>query len=121
MRCSAAASCAPPARAPSRTRHQPRSFVTGLIAARRFVVSGKVQGVFFRASTARMAEKLNLRGFARNLPDGRVEVLAVGEVTALESLSEWLQRGPARASVTAVVGQHEDAGTHQHITDFRTE
>ena len=42
------------------------------------MVSGKVQGVFFRASTARQAEQLQLRGWAKNLPDGRVEVLALG-------------------------------------------
>uniref|UniRef100_A0A8J8AZH5 Acylphosphatase n=1 Tax=Coralloluteibacterium stylophorae TaxID=1776034 RepID=A0A8J8AZH5_9GAMM len=51
--------------------------------AARFFVSGYVQGVFFRASTRDEAERLELRGYARNLEDGRVEVLAIGEAAAL--------------------------------------
>lgn len=65
-------------------------------------VSGKVQGVWFRASTKTQAEKLNLNGFARNLPDGRVEVVAYGEKTAIEHLQSWLKQGPKLAKVTLV-------------------
>jgi acylphosphatase len=94
--------------------------VTAVVAARRFVVSGKVQGVFFRASTVRIAEQLKLRGFVRNLPDGRVEVLALGDNAALEALARWLRDGPPRANVTAVTGQEEDVGRYADLVDFRT-
>jgi acylphosphatase len=65
----------------------------------RFLVGGKVQGVFFRASTRERAQALKLRGFARNLPDGRVEVLAIGEDDAVEELAQWLHYGPSQAQV----------------------
>lgn len=68
----------------------------------RFIVGGKVQGVFFRASTAREAARLGLRGHAINLADGRVEVLAVGPAPAIAELGRWLQRGPPAARVTGV-------------------
>jgi acylphosphatase len=68
----------------------------------RFFVSGRVQGVFFRASTRSQAEKLGLRGWAVNLPDGRVEVLVVGADEAVQQLGEWLHEGPATAKVLAV-------------------
>lgn len=70
--------------------------------ALRFIVAGKVQGVFFRASTAREAARLGLRGHAINLADGRVEVLAVGPAPAVAELGRWLQRGPPAARVTRV-------------------
>ena len=72
------------------------------MAAARFLVSGKVQGVWFRASTREVAERLGLRGYARNLADGRVEVLASGEPTAIEALASWLRHGPALARVDAL-------------------
>lgn len=90
------------------------------LAARRFVVTGKVQGVFFRASTVRVAEKLGLRGFARNLPDGRVEVVALGDASSLGKLAAWLRQGPALARVTDVTGQDEDVTRYADVMDFRT-
>ncbi len=66
---------------------------------RRFLVEGRVQGVFFRASTANEAERLGLTGHAINLPDGRVEVIAWGEDPALDALAAWLSEGPAQARV----------------------
>ena len=62
-------------------------------------VSGKVQGVWFRASTQTEAEKLGLTGWAKNLPDGRVEVMACGEKAQVLALREWLKKGPPRAQV----------------------
>lgn len=62
-------------------------------------VAGKVQGVWFRASTQTKAQELKLKGWVRNLPDGRVEVLACGEEQLLESLYQWLQHGPELAKV----------------------
>lgn len=72
------------------------------MSAARFLVSGKVQGVWFRASAREQALRLHLEGFARNLPDGSVEVVAVGGDQALESLEAWLWRGPPLAGVTDV-------------------
>jgi acylphosphatase len=72
------------------------------IIARRCYVSGRVQGVFFRASTRERAQQLGCRGYARNLADGRVEVLAVGEPSAVDALTEWLWRGPPAAHVQNV-------------------
>lgn len=90
------------------------------LAARRFLVSGKVQGVFFRASTARVAEELGLRGYARNLPDGRVEVLALGSDRALQALAAWLGQGPPLARVMDVIEQTQDPEHHASLQDFRT-
>ncbi|MEQ1802175.1 MAG: acylphosphatase [Gammaproteobacteria bacterium] len=94
--------------------------MTAGLAARRFFVSGQVQGVFFRASTAQVAEQLGLRGYARNLPDGRVEVLAVGDPSSLEALARWLAEGPPRARVTGVVGQEQAVASFAGLKDFRT-
>ena len=69
---------------------------------RRFLVRGKVQGVYFRHSARLEAKRLNLRGLARNLPDGSVEVLARGSRDAVDALRQWLHRGPARAKVDTV-------------------
>jgi len=69
---------------------------------RRCLVSGRVQGVFFRASTRDRAEALGLSGHARNLPDGRVEVLACGSPAALDELEAWLWDGPSQARVDSV-------------------
>ena len=70
--------------------------------AARFFVSGRVQGVFFRASTCEQARELGLAGYARNLPDGRVEVLAGGDDAALDALERWLWVGPDSAEVELV-------------------
>jgi acylphosphatase len=63
-------------------------------------ISGKVQGVWFRANTKKEADKLGLKGWVRNLADGRVEVMASGSKDKIEQLLAWLQRGPERAQVT---------------------
>ena len=72
------------------------------IIARRCYVSGRVQGVFYRASTRERAQQLGCRGYARNLSDGRVEVLAIGELPAVHALIDWLWRGPPAAQVQDV-------------------
>ena len=69
---------------------------------RRFLVMGKVQGVFFRQSARLEANRLMLKGLARNLPDGSVEVVARGSAAAVEALHQWLRRGPAQARVEEV-------------------
>jgi acylphosphatase len=73
------------------------------MAAARFLVSGRVQGVFYRASTREQALGLGLSGHARNLADGRVEVVAFGSGEALDALERWLRIGPPAARVEAVV------------------
>lgn len=66
------------------------------------LVSGRVQGVFFRASAQAEADRLGVTGWARNRSDGRVEVLACGERAALERFREWLGEGPSQARVDDV-------------------
>jgi acylphosphatase len=68
----------------------------------RFIVSGRVQGVCYRASTREQALRLGLAGHAKNRPDGCVEVLACGAVDALDALECWLRQGPPAARVEAV-------------------
>ena len=70
--------------------------------ARRCLVAGRVQGVFYRASTRQRAQELGVTGYARNLADGRVEVLACGEAAAVQALCDWLWRGPPASHVTSV-------------------
>jgi acylphosphatase len=69
---------------------------------RRYLVIGKVQGVFFRHSARLEAERLQIRGLARNLADGSVEVLAQGGFPAVQALHAWLKRGPVQARVDGV-------------------
>ncbi|HEX5488334.1 MAG TPA: acylphosphatase [Rhodanobacteraceae bacterium] len=72
------------------------------MACARFLVTGRVQGVFFRASTREQALRLGLTGSARNLADGSVEVIASGDDAALAELERWLQQGPPSARVERV-------------------
>jgi len=79
-------------------------------AAARFCVSGKVQGVCFRAGTRGEARRLGLRGHARNLPDGSVEVLAAGDSALIDQLAAWLRHGPPHARVDRVARSPADPG-----------
>lgn len=85
---------------------------------RRCRVTGRVQGVFFRASTREQARHLGLTGYARNLPDGSVEVLACGETKALQALQDWLWQGPPLAQVSQV--ECEDVEPDSVPDDFTT-
>lgn len=69
---------------------------------RRVVVSGRVQGVWFRDSCRKRAELEGLAGWVRNLPDGRVEASFEGEVTAVDALVDWCREGPRLAQVSDV-------------------
>ena len=83
---------------------------------RRVLVSGLVQGVFFRDTCRRVAEQAGVAGWVRNLPDGRVEAVFEGEAAAVEQLVAWTRRGPARARVDRVsVGDEPVEG----LTGFR--
>lgn len=70
--------------------------------ARRCLVAGRVQGVFYRASTRQRAIELGVTGHARNLADGRVEVLACGDSVAVAALCDWLWQGPPSSQVISV-------------------
>lgn len=66
------------------------------------LISGRVQGVFFRQSTQNLARRLGLSGWVRNLPDGRVEAKVWGSAEAVNELARWCHTGPANAFVTDV-------------------
>ena|SRR5690349_9858155 len=78
-------------------------FVNETRSAKRYFVSGMVQGVGFRFYTQRIAEKLRVSGFVRNLRDGRVEVLAMGTAEQHNQLRRQLERGPLGSDVTEVL------------------
>ncbi|MBD3161718.1 MAG: acylphosphatase [Candidatus Eisenbacteria bacterium] len=75
----------------------------------RAIVRGRVQGVYFRATTAEEARRLGLAGYARNLPDGSVEVVARGAEEALRDLVAFLHRGPIPARVSGVEVDWDDS------------
>ncbi len=83
----------------------------------RCLVGGRVQGVFFRAAAREQAMRLGVTGYARNLPDGRVEVLACGEPHAVAQLRDWLRTGPPQASVTGIACEPLD---YRPMTGFAT-
>ncbi|HET6913299.1 MAG TPA: acylphosphatase [Rhodanobacteraceae bacterium] len=87
------------------------------MACARFIVRGRVQGVFFRASTREQALKLGVSGYAKNLADGNVEVLASGSPEALDSLQKWLHMGPPSARVENVT---REAMPDQAMQGFTT-
>ena len=84
---------------------------------RKFLVAGRVQGVFFRARCKDEADRLGVKGYARNLRDGRVEVVAEGSEDAVEALARWCQVGPPRALVSKVDIMTE---APEGLTNFRT-
>jgi acylphosphatase len=69
---------------------------------KRGIVSGKVQGVFFRQGTQQQARAVGVKGWVRNLPNGDVECLLCGEAEIVEKLCVWLHQGPPAAKVTQV-------------------
>lgn len=70
-------------------------------------ISGRVQGVFYRQTTVRIARQLGLKGWVRNLPDGRVEAIAEGPQDAIASFLALCQKGPPDAQVTHLETQYE--------------
>ena len=90
-------------------------FVSEPKQARRYFVSGNVQGVGFRYFAHRAAERFHLGGYTKNLPDGRVEVYAIGTAEHLVKLRSVLERGPWGASVSDVT--EEDAEIDPNYAD----
>ena len=84
---------------------------------RRYLISGRVQGVFYRKSTLEQARSMGLSGWAKNLDDGRVEILACGEECDLQTLEKWLWQGPRHAEVSAVHSEAADA--QPQLGDFQ--
>lgn len=80
-------------------------------------ISGRVQGVFFRGSAQTEARRLGLRGWVRNLEDGRVELVAEGPAAEVRSLAAWCRRGPPGAFVTGIE-EHSEEPTGES-RDFR--
>jgi acylphosphatase len=76
---------------------------------KRVIVSGRVQGVFFRDTCRRIAGQQGVSGWVRNLPDGRVEAVFEGDPESVERMVRWARRGPSHARVTAVAVQDEPA------------
>jgi acylphosphatase len=88
--------------------------------ARRCLVSGRVQGVYYRASAQQRARAAGIAGHARNLEDGRVEVLAYGEERRVCEFIEWLWVGPSAAKVTHVLVEIVEIHPARLPQDFRT-
>jgi acylphosphatase len=91
-----------------------------VVVCKKCLVGGRVQGVFYRASTAHRARELGVRGYAKNLADGRVEVLAVGEPDAVNALVEWLWTGSSASKVTSVDTSDVTLKPGQFPTSFTT-
>jgi acylphosphatase len=87
------------------------------VVRRRFIVSGKVQGVYFRDAAKSQAEMLGIKGWAKNLADGRVEIVAEGDATAVERLARWAREGSIHARVTNVESTTE---VPEGLAAFRT-
>ena len=87
------------------------------LASLQATVSGRVHGVFFRAFVESRALELNLTGYVRNLPDGRVEALACGPKSLVDDFCAWLSQGPLHAEVSNVTCQPFDAVPPREFTE----
>jgi acylphosphatase len=85
------------------------------VVRRRVLVSGRVQGVFYRDTCRRVARRHGVAGWVRNLPDGRVEAAFEGLPAAVAALVRWCEEGPAQATVTRVETHEEPP---ESLTDF---
>jgi acylphosphatase len=91
------------------------------LVCRKYLIAGRVQGVYYRATAARHARELQIRGHAKNLPDGRVEVLALGPESVLEELVKRLWTGSSASKVTSVeVSELADVAAEDVPADFIT-
>lgn len=81
-----------------------------------FIISGRVQGVFFRDSTRKKAQEFQITGWVRNTHDGNVELIACGNEDAIHHLQEWLNHGPPQASVKKVVAETIDWQEHENFS-----
>ena len=84
---------------------------------RRFIISGRVQGVWYRGSAQQQAQILGVKGYARNLPDGSVEVMACGSHEQVNELRSWLHQGPNNAKVNAILAEDME---YRALNSFET-
>lgn len=75
----------------------------------KLIISGRVQGVSYRASAKAQANELNILGYTKNLPDGTVEIIAEGSEEQLSSLLSWCRKGPPGAAVGSVDTEEQEA------------
>ena len=80
--------------------------------AKHIIVSGIVQGVFFRKHTQQKANELNITGWVKNREDDRVEIFAQGDATNLQHFVEWCKKGPPKAEVERVEVTDDEADNH---------
>ncbi len=90
------------------------------LEAKRFLIAGMVQGVGFRFFAQRLAGRLGVAGYVKNLPDGRVEVYAVGQAEQLRALRVELERGPRSAEVSEVAEEEAEI-IPRHVSGFSIE
>jgi acylphosphatase len=90
-----------------------------MILARRYIVSGRVQGVGYRNFAQKKATTLGVKGYARNLDDGSVEVYAIGAADALTELAGWLRKGPVWGEVRRM--EEQEAVVDSNYQTFRIE
>jgi acylphosphatase len=90
------------------------------VICKKCLVGGRVQGVFYRATAAQRARELGIRGYAKNLPDGRVEVLAVGDAEIVQTFIDWLWTGSSASKVTSVDATDVTLQPHEHPKAFTT-
>jgi acylphosphatase len=90
------------------------------VICKKCLVGGRVQGVFYRATAAQRARELGIRGYAKNLPDGRVEVLAIGDAEVVQAFVEWLWTGSSASKVTSVEASDVTLQAHEHPKAFTT-
>ena len=88
------------------------------MARKRITVKGKVQGVFFRASTQQTARRLGIKGWVRNLLNGDVEILAVGDNAGLEAFISWCRKGPEMAHVEKIIVLESKDEEHRETPGF---
>ncbi len=84
--------------------------------SKHILISGLVQGVWFRGSMRREAERLGIKGWVRNLPDGRVEAVVAGNERAVEEILRWCMHGPSGARVEAVEQRETSARSFETFT-----
>jgi acylphosphatase len=87
---------------------------------KRYLVSGRVQGVFFRDGTRKKAIELDITGWVRNLSDGRVELIACGTVESIRKLEIWLRKGTPASEVQEVVTEEVAFEHHERFVVMPT-
>jgi acylphosphatase len=90
------------------------------VICRKYLVDGRVQGVYYRATAQRYARELRISGYAQNLPDGRVEVLACGTAAAIDEFVKRLWSGSSASKVSAVEIAHCTVAPADAPADFHT-